>query len=270
MTYKAYDTSEFSGHPVELYFFARGTNAWRFTSAQYGFDAGYPLYFPMDGRYESAPIRRSEVAQSSERGRNTLTLTVPRDFAIAREFRGAPKAGVIALTLMRLHFNDQDSQIVTLWTGRVLSAAVTADGAQLDCEPSSASLARNGLRQLYARTCTHVLYDSLCRAVPAPFSTAISGVSGRDISVASPLPPGDLAGGWVETLAGEKQAMIVANDASTATLLMPGEFEIGEAVRFYAGCDKTTATCQTRFGNLDNYGGFPFIPNKNPFNTGVF
>jgi hypothetical protein len=30
------------------------------------------------------------------------------------------------------------------------------------------------------------------------------------------------------------------------------------------------STCQSRFDNLDNYGGFPFIPLKNPFATGVF
>jgi len=29
-------------------------------------------------------------------------------------------------------------------------------------------------------------------------------------------------------------------------------------------------TCAERFGNLDNYGGFPAIPSKNPFSTGVF
>ena len=27
---------------------------------------------------------------------------------------------------------------------------------------------------------------------------------------------------------------------------------------------------ETRFNNLDNYGGFPAIPVKNPFSTGVF
>jgi hypothetical protein len=27
---------------------------------------------------------------------------------------------------------------------------------------------------------------------------------------------------------------------------------------------------RSRFNNLDNYGGFPAIPSKNPFSTGVF
>jgi hypothetical protein len=37
-----------------------------------------------------------------------------------------------------------------------------------------------------------------------------------------------------------------------------------------AGCDHSVSTCAARFGNLANYGGFPFIPTKNPFSTGVF
>jgi len=37
-----------------------------------------------------------------------------------------------------------------------------------------------------------------------------------------------------------------------------------------AGCDHSVSTCAARFDNLANYGGFPFIPTKNPFSTGVF
>jgi hypothetical protein len=32
-----------------------------------------------------------------------------------------------------------------------------------------------------------------------------------------------------------------------------------------AGCDRTFATCQSKFGNSLNFGGFPWIPVKNPF-----
>ena len=33
----------------------------------------------------------------------------------------------------------------------------------------------------------------------------------------------------------------------------------------FAGCDRTFATCQSKFGNSLNFGGFPWIPVKNPF-----
>jgi hypothetical protein len=40
---------------------------------------------------------------------------------------------------------------------------------------------------------------------------------------------------------------------------------VGQAVTLYPGCDHTTTTCDGKFSNLNNYGGFPHIPTKNPF-----
>ena len=39
----------------------------------------------------------------------------------------------------------------------------------------------------------------------------------------------------------------------------------GAAVELVAGCDRTAATCQGRFGNIANFGGFPALPKRNPF-----
>jgi hypothetical protein len=39
----------------------------------------------------------------------------------------------------------------------------------------------------------------------------------------------------------------------------------GRAFEAFAGCDRTFATCQSKFGNSLNFGGFPWIPAKNPF-----
>jgi len=36
-------------------------------------------------------------------------------------------------------------------------------------------------------------------------------------------------------------------------------------VKIYPGCDRVRATCESKFDNLDNFGGFPWIPTKNPF-----
>jgi uncharacterized phage protein (TIGR02218 family) len=271
MTYSSVETSEADGNPVELYCFARGTSIWRYTSASHDFDTSGMIDEPFDGVYSARYIRRGAVAQSSEPSRNSLSLEVARDLELLAVFRDLSIPGVMAVTVFRLQRLDDEAQITTLWSGRVLGVAWTADGARLECEPSSASLARNALRQLYARRCTHVLYDNLCRALPVPIVTALTAVSGRQIAVTpGTLPAGELAGGWVESLSGDKMAMIVANDAEMATLMMPESFAPGDAVRFYRGCDKTMETCQSRFNNLDNYGGFPFIPQKNPFNAGIF
>ena len=42
----------------------------------------------------------------------------------------------------------------------------------------------------------------------------------------------------------------------------------GAAITLYPGCDHTRATCAAKFANLDNFGGFPWIPTRNPFDGG--
>jgi hypothetical protein len=36
-------------------------------------------------------------------------------------------------------------------------------------------------------------------------------------------------------------------------------------LEIYPGCDRTSGTCLTKFNNLVNFGGFPFMPDTNPF-----
>jgi hypothetical protein len=64
--------------------------------------------------------------------------------------------------------------------------------------------------------------------------------------------------------------MIVSESGSSVELLYPVDIAVSTNVVLTVGCDHSTSTCASRFNNLDNYGGFPFIPSKNPFSTGVF
>ena len=44
-----------------------------------------------------------------------------------------------------------------------------------------------------------------------------------------------------------------------------GGFYGSSTVTLYPGCTKSRAVCKNKFDNLNNYGGFPWIPTKNPF-----
>lgn len=268
--YDAHETAQAAGAPIELYFFTRGARAWRYTSASHDFSITTPLAPNQWGRYAARAIQRGEIGQSPEPARAALKLRVEPDIDLLDEFRSIPASGEMSLTLIRLHHGDADTEAVTLWMGRVLGARFAPDHAELDCEPVTVSLARNGLRRLYSRTCSHALYDSGCRITPAPASAAVVTVNRVKIGIAPPQIPGDYAGGWLETIDGSQRAMIVDNDTGTVTLLYPLPLEPGQAVRLYRGCDHTAQTCAAKFNNLDNFGGFPFIPDKNPFSTGVF
>ena len=77
-------------------------------------------------------------------------------------------------------------------------------------------------------------------------------------------PVGWFVGGRL-TAAGA-QRLIVASSGGAVTLSAPiPGLTAGDAFDAYPGCDHTLGTCASKFGNQLNFGGFPYIPQKNPF-----
>src|SRR5262249_21295063 len=52
----------------------------------------------------------------------------------------------------------------------------------------------------------------------------------------------------------------VAGASLTLIYPLPTPPATGDAFTVYAGCDHTSATCQTQFNNLANFRGFPYVP----------
>lgn len=264
MTYEAREASTQEGAPVELYEFTRGTIVQRFTSA----DSDFTL---LANTYTSATLQRGQIESSAERARNSLSITCARDFPIAELFRVTPPTEVIMLTLKRVHRGDTDAAVI--WMGRVLNCEWSGSVARLNCEPVISSLRRVGLRRKYQRQCPHVLYmqgPGQCGVNRATHSTVttVAAVSGLVLSVDS-LASKPYAGGFVEweTPGGEIERRFISSFAGT-DLTLSQAFQgiaVGQEVTVSPGCDHTMATCQTVYANLPNYGGFPFIPIKNPF-----
>jgi uncharacterized phage protein (TIGR02218 family) len=133
-------------------------------------------------------------------------------------------------------------------------------------------LQRTGLRRLYQRHCPHVLYGGLCRAsaVTHRVQGTVSGTSGTTVTVpaAAGVPAGHFSGGYATWSAGgiTEKRMIVSHAGESLTLASaPPGLAVGATVMLYPGCDHTLATCEAKFANSANFGGFPFIPTKNPF-----
>jgi hypothetical protein len=42
-------------------------------------------------------------------------------------------------------------------------------------------------------------------------------------------------------------------------------YSVGQELRLYPGCKRTGEWCNAFFNNVDNYGGFEFLPNRSPF-----
>jgi hypothetical protein len=85
-------------------------------------------------------------------------------------------------------------------------------------------------------------------------------------------PDGYYSGGMIEI--GSVLKYIIASQGATLTLMQPLGVNIdsnGSAATLYPGCAHNLSDCQTKFNNLLNYGGFPWIPGdrNNPFGNGI-
>jgi len=130
--------------------------------------------------------------------------------------------------------------------------------------------------RLYTAKCGADLGDARCRVdLTSPAyrgSGAVQGIEGTSMFTASGL--GGFADNWFG--AGRLSWNSGANaglsieiklhrklDGEVSLTLwqaMPEPLSIGDGFTVTAGCDKAFATCRERFGNADNFRGFPHIP----------
>lgn len=262
MTYSAYDSSVEGGMPVELYRFNQGPLEWNYTSS------AEPVLY-LSTTYTPEAITRSSISQTGEMAKDGISLVFPRDNEFAAQFLGQTPDLTTTLTLYRGHLTDGDAEFVAYWKGRAVAGSAAGAEVTVECESVFTSMRRSGLRARFQRTCRHSLYGSACGldkasyAVPAYIQSSTSFTLVNNAS--SLQPDGTYTGGMVELESGAMR-FIVNHVGDTLYLSRPfAESVNGQTVSIFPGCDHLKSTCITKFNNLLNFGGFPYIPNINPF-----
>jgi uncharacterized phage protein (TIGR02218 family) len=122
-------------------------------------------------------------------------------------------------------------------------------------------------RNMYQPTCLHTLYDSGCAISKASFSS--NGVVGAGSTASIIYWPGasaNFAQGTIAfssgLLAGVTTTVGSAVNGSALNLINPLRSVPAAGDRFavFFGCDHTLTTCQSKFNNLANFRGFPYVP----------
>jgi uncharacterized phage protein (TIGR02218 family) len=273
MTYQTYEESPYSGNPIELYEFARGTaEYWRYTSSDT--DQSYFGFV-----YEAVSIERNSFESSQNVEAVALTIKMPVTVEFPQIYIAAPPSDPISFTLRRFHGGD--TEVVSIWIGRVVNVEFKEENVEITCESVYTSLKRPTLRRLYQRPCPHVLYSQAvgsCNADQNTFKVVgtLSAVSGTIItsSTFGGYADGYFTGGFVEIVSGghTNRRYITAHTGNNITLnLQLTGAAVGLDVDAYPGCAHNLNDCNTKFNNILNYGGMPWIPDKNPMSgTRVF
>jgi uncharacterized phage protein (TIGR02218 family) len=157
---------------------------------------------------------------------------------------------------------------VTLFKGRVSTVdSVGRTSATITVASDLVVLDYDMPRNLYAPTCLHTLYDSGCglpRGTYAANGAAGAGSTAGVVAFGGALAihaQGSLVfSSGVNANLRATVKSVVAGASLALMYPLPAAPAAGDAFTVYAGCDHTPATCASRFSNLANFRGFPYVP----------
>lgn len=279
MPFDTYENSIEDGMPLRLYRFSLNDKFWYYTNA----DANIQKMMPQNGEmvlvtFLAVPIEDDGISQTGEASSDALTVRSTTDIIPAQLYMRYPPARPVQVTIFDAH--EGQDEIKARYVGEITQCDVPQPGAAvLTCETIAATLAREGLRLGWQRTCPYALYDPVTCKVPKEtwgIPVTVTAVVDNLVTVATlgGAPDGRFAGGfveWLDVLRGierrgiEEQTGTVLMMFGTADGIAPGIQMVA-----YPGCARTTGACAA-FNNLDNYGGAPALQGKSPFDgTPVF
>jgi hypothetical protein len=129
-------------------------------------------------------------------------------------------------------------------------------------------------RFTYMSSCNHIHYDQRCGVSTAGFSHTgnVSAESGNDITLDGASASGlTFTGSFCRPTGMVDFRMVVAQSGDVLTLSLPFATPVlGTNVQAFAGCDrKIDGDCANTYDNVLEFGGFAFVPDRNPFADGL-
>jgi uncharacterized phage protein (TIGR02218 family) len=125
-------------------------------------------------------------------------------------------------------------------------------------------------RNILQPSCIHTLFDSGCSLNKPSFAVNGTVQAGSTVNkLITNLTQADayFDNGQLVFNSGADNGHVVAvkqylNSGGAVYLVvpLPALPSAGDTFTIYPGCDKTQSTCQTKFSNLANFGGFPYVP----------
>jgi len=157
---------------------------------------------------------------------------------------------------------------VTLFKGRLGTIdQIGRTSAKLTVNSDLVLLDIDMPRNLYQPTCLHTLYDSGCTLVKNAFGANGTVGAGSTAAVINWSGASLIYQQGSMTFTSGVNAGVTANinsaiAATSLTLGYPLQSppSTGDTFTVYQGCDHTPGTCQSKFNNLANFRGFPYVP----------
>ncbi len=168
-------------------------------------------------------------------------------------------------------YGDTTAGLVNIFTGRVVEIDAGRSLATFNINSHLELLSQQMPRNLYQPGCLNTLYDSACTLSKGTFTSSGTVASGTTVSTVNATlsqATGYFNLGTVTFTSGQNNGFkrsvkqYTHGTPSNFTMLFPLPYTpaISDTFTIIPGCDKLQATCNTKFSNLTNFRGFPYIP----------
>lgn len=270
MTFDATEKGVAVAQPVELYKFTGDFNTYRMTSAASDITNS-------EGTYTATAIKRNKLKNANQEETNlALELELPYSHPMVLEYAFETSPPSLLLEFWRAHRNDFNDTF-KFWTGQVITWTIEGRIAKLRVPTLlSYALEQPVPPPKYQGPCNHVLGDELCgvdlTSSANEVNTTVAAISGNSITVAaSTFATNECTGG--EMIINSERRMIISNAGVNFTVATPfAGASVSDDVVIHRGCDHTfngPAGCVNRFNNGARFGGFPLVPERNPFRSRI-
>ena len=244
----------------ELYAFQIGDIIERYTSfANDVIMGGY--------EYKKAPIKRSGFSLEAKTGSIKLSVTVPVTTAFKQQIT-SQSFEPLKLTIYKTLESDPE-QFVILFSGSVKQISIKNLAATAYFEAGKNALQIRLPNIVYQSYCNHALFDRGCGLLTVNWKTSaiVSAVTGSQITspAFSSFANDYFTQGYLETIHGDMR-WITKHTGNICWIHAPFDdsLQINSVLNTYPGCNGSPDTCKNKFGNFDNFLGFPYIPSHNP------
>ena len=269
--------------PIEYISFKNNITNWRYTNSNIVEQLGARFFDPL-------AYKRSEPVYSKDSSDGQVKIEVPSSIELISLYADQPSSFTTTVTIERKDRETPGSERI-YWQGQIVSVQREGKFATLLAAPLT-QVPSQVPRYTYSGLCNWVLFQDRCNlarqdwrhignvlSIENDTTFTVEDLSVQaaalDAAAGSNLTADEIAnywlGGYVETNIGEKRPIFQANVSgvpSRIRVLRPfTDLSVGNPVTVYAGCSRTRDICKRKFNNQLNHGGFPDIPEVNPFRT---
>jgi hypothetical protein len=210
--------------------------------------------------YSPVLIKRSALNITDNFQKSNITFSFSRDNSFAKDLLLYLPEVPVTVTIYK---NNS-----TYWSGRVLEVIANPKSIEVKCDSIFTTLRQAGLPAKVSLTCRHTLYSYGCNVIRESFveNFTVVSITSATFTVNTLAKPNHYYTAGIAELNGQLR-YILSQIGQTVKLANPFTGIQSGNLKLYPGCNKTSTDCLNKFNNLDNFGGFPSIPQKNPFDS---